>query len=83
MEYCLIYQHLLNLNKRTVAFLSLYFWAQFHNNLIRLNFNPKYFRQNYTFSQSSLLGMLKEECIVYLCMYINISCICKNNTHTI
>ena len=24
-------------------------WAQLHNNLIRLNFNPKYFRQNYTF----------------------------------
>mgnify|MGYP000222865206 CR=1 FL=1 len=23
--------------------------AQFHNNLIRLNFNPKYFRQNYMF----------------------------------
>jgi len=24
--------------------------------------------------------MLKDECTVYLCMYINISCICKNNT---
>ena len=25
------------------------FWAQFHNHSIWLNFNPKYFRQNYTF----------------------------------
>jgi len=26
--------------------------------------------------QSSLLGMLKDEYIVNLCMYLNISCIC-------
>jgi len=26
--------------------------------------------------------MLKDEYIVYLCMYLNISCICKNNTTT-
>jgi len=24
-------------------------WAHFHYDLIRLNLNPKYFRQNYTF----------------------------------
>ena len=35
--------------------------AQFHNNLIQLNFNPKYF-------QSSLLEMLKDEYIVYQCI---------------
>ena len=33
--------------------------------------------------QSSLLGMLKYEYIVYLSMYINISCICYTNTATL
>ena len=51
-------------------------WAQFHNNLIWLNFNPKYSSQNYTFFSQVYLGMLKDEYIVYLCMYLNISCIC-------
>jgi len=26
-------------------------WAQFHNILIGLKFNPEYFRQNYTYRQ--------------------------------
>ena len=25
------------------------YWPQFHNNLIQVNYNPKYFQQNYTF----------------------------------
>ena len=42
-------------------------WAQFHNNLIWLNFNPKYSSQNYTFFSQVYLGILKDE---YNCLPI-------------
>ena len=34
-------------------------WAQFHNDLVRLNFNPKYSRQNYTFFSVKLIRNVK------------------------
>ena len=47
-----------------------------HNNLIRLNFNPKYFSQSYTFFQSNCLGTLKDEQVVSICI-----CICMYLHH--
>jgi len=36
------------------------YWAQFHNNLIRLKFNPKYFKQNYTYFRQFYRERLKQ-----------------------
>jgi len=36
------------------------FWAQFHNTLIRLRFNPIYFMQNYTYFKQSYQEYLKQ-----------------------
>ena len=54
------------------------FWTQFHNNWIRLNFNPKYSMQKYMYFRQIYQECLKTEC--YLLIYINISYICWNNT---
>jgi len=42
-------------------------WAGFHNHLIRLKFNPKYFRQNQV--QTDLLGMFKGE-YVHIAVFV-------------
>jgi len=57
------------------------FSTGFHNHLIWLKFNPKYFMQTLTYRiQIYSPGMLKVGYIVYLGIYIHMGCICKNNT---
>ena len=56
------------------------FRAPFNNNLIRLKFNLKDFRQNYTYVKQIDQDCLKAEYIVHLCTYINISCVFSQTT---
>ena len=56
--------------------------AQFHNTLIRLKLNPIILYAKLYIFQTMLSGMFKAEYIVYLWIYINISCICEKNTVT-
>jgi len=50
--------------------------AQFHENLIRLNLVQNISGKIIHVSDKFIGNVLKAEYIVYLCMYINISCIC-------
>jgi len=67
--------------KKTRSFNIVQAGLEFHNHLIRRMFNTEYSIQNYTyFSEKTLLGILKTEYMVYLCVNISIGCICKNYT---
>ena len=56
-----------------------HFRAGFHYYLIPLSFSPKCCMQNYKYFRKKII-VLNAENIVYLWIYINISCIYKNNT---
>jgi len=50
--------------------------AQFHDNLIRLNLVQNISCKIINVSDKFFGNVLKAEYIVYLCMYIHITCIC-------